>query len=129
MISGKVNELLEAVIPLTVIGREGLRAGIESVIDTGFNGFLTLDTAVIQTLKLFCAGSRRASLADGSVVALDVYLGNVDWQGEIREVLVIEAAGGSLAGMSLLNGSCMVVEVVADGDVTITPSQPGDRHR
>lgn len=122
MISGKVNELLEAVIPLTVIGREDLRAGVEAVIDTGFNGFLTLDTAVIQTLKLLAAGSRRATLADGSVVAVDVYLGNVDWHGEIREILIIEAAGGALAGMLLLNGSRMVVDVVAHGDVSITSS-------
>ena len=123
MIGGRVTEFLEAVIPLTVIGCGNLRVEIDVVIDTGFNGFLTLDTSVIQTLQLASAGSRRATLADGSVVALPVYLGNVEWHGEVREVLVIGAAGGALAGMSLLNGSRIVLDVVANGDVSIAPSR------
>ena len=102
MIGGRVTEFLEAVIPLTVIGCGNLRVEIDVVIDTGF---------------------RRATLADGSVVALPVYLGNVEWHGEVREVLVIGAAGGALAGMSLLNGSRIVLDVVANGDVSIAPSR------
>ena len=123
MICGKVTELLEAVIPLPVFGRGNLRVEIDAVIDTGFNGFLTLETSVIQTLQLVSAGSRRATLADGSVAALPVYIGNVEWHRGVREVLVIGAAGGALVGMSLLNGSRIVLDVVANGDVSIAPSR------
>lgn len=76
----------------------------------------------MQALQLPSAVSRRATLADGSIVAPDVYLASVEWDRDQREVLVIGAAGGTLAGMSPLNGSRVVLGVAANGDVVIAPS-------
>ncbi len=60
-------------------------------------------------------------LADGSTVPLRKYEGTVLWQGQSREVIVLEASGDPLAGMSLLYGSLPTLQVVDGGDVTIRP--------
>ena len=89
------------------------------VIDTGFNGYLTLPHDLINYLKLQRAGSRHVALGDGNVVVLDVYLAMVLWHGQQREVLALQADGGPLIGMSLLYGNRVMLEVIGDGDVTI----------
>ena len=66
-------------------------------------------------------GNRRATLADGSVVVLDVYLATVLWHEQEREILVLQAEGGPLVGMGLLYGSRVVLHVVEDGEVLIEP--------
>src|SRR3954454_8280429 len=57
---------------------------IEAVVDTGFNGFLTLSHEDILTLDLASAGKRRATLANGAAIALDVYLAQVKWDETAR---------------------------------------------
>jgi predicted aspartyl protease len=51
MTTGAVNARLEAVLELTVQSRESQQE-IEAVIDTGFNGFLTLPPTIINMLSL-----------------------------------------------------------------------------
>ena len=50
-----------------------------------------------------------------------MYLAKVLWHGQEREVLILEAEGVPLVGMSLLYGSRVMLEVVDNGDVTIAP--------
>jgi clan AA aspartic protease len=121
MMTGRVTALREATIHLTVAGPGPHRHVVEAVLDTGFNGFLTLPSSVVQALHLPFAGYRRATLADGSTVVLDLYLATVLWHEQEREILVLQAEGGPLMGMALLDGSRVVVHVVDDGDVLIEP--------
>ena len=100
MIAGRVSgkkvvitfELAEAVQP-----RE-----IEAVVDTGYNGYVTLPASMVRTRQLSFAGHRRGTLADGTVVLLEVYMARVIWHGRERDVLVSEVEGGPLVGISLL---------------------------
>jgi clan AA aspartic protease len=94
---------------------------VDAVLDTGFNGFLTLPSHVVQTRQFPFVGHRRATLGDGSIVVLDLYLPTVLWHEPEREVLVLQADGESLVGMALLYGSRVVLHVVDDGDVLIEP--------
>ena len=119
MIIGKVTANREAVIKLEIIGSNQKRENVETIINTGFNGYLTLPNDLINYLKLQLAGSRHVTLGDGNVVVLDMYLAKVLWHGQEREVLILEAEGGPLVGMSLLYGSRVMLEVVDNGDVTI----------
>lgn len=119
MITGKITTNREAIIELEVIGLNQSRDKVEAVIDTGFNGYLTLPNDLINYLKLQRAGSRHVTLGDGNVVVLDVYLAMVLWHGQQREILALETDGGPLIGMSLLYGSRLVLEVIDNGDVTI----------
>jgi predicted aspartyl protease len=65
MITGTVNPLQEARIPLTVRGPGGHEEDIEAVIDTGFTGWLTLPPALIAAMGLTWRGRDSAILADG----------------------------------------------------------------
>ena len=119
MITGKITTNREAIIELEVIGSNQKRDKIKAVIDTGFNGYLTLPNDLINYLKLQLAGSRHVTLGDGNVVVLDMYFAKVLWHGQEREVLTLEAEGGPLVGMSLLYGNRVLLEVVDNGNVTI----------
>ncbi|MDE0011459.1 MAG: clan AA aspartic protease [Candidatus Poribacteria bacterium] len=119
MITGKITINREAIIELEVIGSNQKKEKVEAVIDTGFNGYLTLPNDLINYLKLQPAGSRRTVLGDGNIVVLDMYLAKVLWHGQEQDVLALQAEGGPLIGMSLLYGSRLVLEVIDNGDVTI----------
>ena len=67
------------------------------------------------------AGNHRATLGDGSMVVLDLYLATVLWDTQPREVLVLAAEGGPLMGMAMLYGNRVMLHVVDNGDVLIDP--------
>jgi clan AA aspartic protease len=121
-LSQKVDELamnLE-VVRLEVLGSDGQRQGLEVVIDTVFNGSLTLPAHMIAVLELPLVGQRRATLADGSQIVLDMYLARMLWHdGREREVLILQAEGGPLVGMELLHSNRVVINVVDEGEVII----------
>jgi clan AA aspartic protease len=121
MITGRVTALREAIVGLAVTGPNQRQQVIEAVLNTGFNGFLTLPNHVVRALGLPFVGNRRATLGDGSIVALDLYLATVFWHEQEREVLALQADGGPLVGMALLSGNRVVLHVIDDGDVLIEP--------
>lgn len=119
MILGRVTADREAILPLEITGPSRQWQQAEAVIDTGFNGFLTLPSALVHFLRLPLVGNRRAALGDGSVVVLDVYLATVFWHNQEREVLVLQADSAPLVGMSLLSGNPVTLNIVDDGEVLI----------
>ena len=121
MITGRVSANREAIIELEIVGSNRRNETIEVAIDTGFDGYLALPRNIVKRLKLQLAENRRATLGDGNTVVLDVYLAKVLWHSQEREILVLQAEGGPLVGMSLLNGNRVTLVVVAGGAVTITP--------
>ncbi len=58
------------------------------VIDTGFDGMLTLPSSVIVALGLPWRSRGRAILADGTESIYDIHEGSVLWEGMPRRVLV-----------------------------------------
>lgn len=52
MIKGQVNALYEAVVPVRLQDARGAIHEFEAVLDTGFNGTLTLPPDLITTLQL-----------------------------------------------------------------------------
>lgn len=119
MITGSVSADREARVGLVVIGSDN-REPLDFVIDTGFNGYLTLPGPLIGLLGLVYHSQAVAMLADGSTIPLRKYEARVEWEGGERDVLVLEADGGPLLGMSLLYGSRVTLDVVDGGAVTIT---------
>ena len=122
MMTGVVTANREATIRLVVTGPDQRQEAIEVVIDTSFNSFLTLPSHVVRALNLPFVGNRRAMLGDGRSVVLDLYLATVMWNEEEHEVLVLQAEGGLLIGMSLLYGYRVILHVVENGDVIIDTS-------
>ncbi len=119
MISGTVTEDREIVIELEVLAADPSAIAIQAIVDTGFNGFLTLPISVLNALKASAAGTRRAEPGDGNLVEMDTYFVKVRWLDEDREVLALQAEATPLVGMSLLWGSRVGFDAQDSGTVTI----------
>jgi clan AA aspartic protease len=119
MIIGVVTDRREAVIRLKVRGPAGQDQEIEAIIDTGFDGWLSLPSSIIVQLGLTWRQRGRALLADGSESVFDIYEATVDWDGEARRIPVDEAETVPLVGMALLEGYELVVQVQRGGNVSV----------
>ena len=90
MIVGYVNANYEAVIRFVVANQaSNQRKVIDAVIDTGFTGFLSLPSSIIQELNLPWSYRDRGTLGDGSEVIFDIYLATAIWDGELKTIKII----------------------------------------
>ena len=119
MIIGIVTRDRQAVISLKVRGPLGRERDTDAVIDTGFDGQLSLPRPLISTLALPWRRRGRALLADGSEAIFDIYEATVVWDGQVRRISVDEAETASLVGRGLLEGYELTVQVQPGGAVTI----------
>ena len=104
MIIGRVNAHREALIPLNVQDANGHGRALDTIINTGFTGSLTLPPALIATLGPTWRGYASAMLGDGSLQQFEVYAATVIWDGQARVVEVDAADTNPLVGMGLLYG-------------------------
>jgi clan AA aspartic protease len=114
MITGSVNAEYEAIIRLRVQGHTGNEHEIDAIIDTGFNGFLTLSPALVPELGLTRLSRGRAVLANGREELFDIYGVTVLWDWQPRYVEADAVDTTPLVGMSLLEG-CDLYIVIAEG--------------
>ncbi len=121
MITGIVNSALEATIAFSVQDVNGQTQTLDAVIDTGFNGFLTLPPTRVSSLGASWLYRGQAVLADGSVQVFDVYTVTVIWDGQPRRVEVEAVDAAPLVGMALLQKHDLRIEIVPSGTVLITP--------
>lgn len=121
MITGTINANLDAIVRLTVRGPTGRTRRIRAVIDTGFNGCLTLPPAIIADLELPWRRRAFAELGDGSEVVFDVYRAVVTWDRRRRKIRVDEANTTPLIGTELLKQHEVNLKVREGGAVTIKP--------
>jgi len=119
MINGRVNAHREALVSLPLRGAQGEERSIEAVIDTGYNGFLTLPPDLIKQLGLPFLRSSRAILGDGSIIEFDLHEATVVWNDRVRRIPVDAADVSPLLGMSLLYGCTLSVDVIEQGNVLI----------
>ena len=121
MIEGTVNADYEAVITLLLWGQAGREREIEVVIDTGYNGFLTLPPTLVAELALPLAGPSQATLANGEVENFNVHDVTVLWDGMPRDIEADAMGVFPLAGMLLLDGYNLNIAVESAGPVVIRP--------
>ncbi|MBI3821933.1 MAG: clan AA aspartic protease [Planctomycetes bacterium] len=125
MITGVINLDLEAIVRLTVRGANGRRRRIKAVIDTGFDGSLSLPPTLIAELGLVWDHQSYATLADGSEVLVDMYLGFVVWNRRRLLIDIDESDTDPLIGTGLLADFEMRAQFRPRGHVTIkTLRQP-----
>ena len=125
MITGTVNADYEAIIRLLVHGPAGPAHEVDAMIDTGFNGFLTLPSALVTTLGLIRRSRGRALLANGSEELFDIYGVTVLWDGQQRYIEADAVDTTPLVGMSLLDGYDLHIQVANGGQVVIQASGQG----
>ena len=121
MIIGVVNAHTEATIRLLVRAADGREQEIEALLDTGFNGSLTLPPAVIASLGLQWRTRGLVMLANGTEDHCDIYAATVIWDGRLRNILVEAADTDPLVGMALLYGHDLHMQVIEGGSVVIEP--------
>jgi clan AA aspartic protease len=118
MMHGQVNDDCEAVIAITIHGPGGVYT-VDAVIDTGFNGDLSLPSDLISQLQLPWRDTGWAVLADDSMILVDLFEAMVEWHGAERQIFVDEGCSSPLLGMSLLHGSELHIKVVEGGSVVV----------
>ncbi|MDX2239640.1 MAG: clan AA aspartic protease [Leptolyngbyaceae cyanobacterium bins.302] len=119
MIYGVVNWRCEATLPLVVGNSSGQQEVINTVIDTGFDGFLSLPSEIIMRLELPWTISNPATLGDGSETVFDFYTGIAIWDGKYRTIDIAESETEPLLGMAMLYSYRLQVDTVEGGIVKI----------
>jgi clan AA aspartic protease len=119
VIRGRVNAYREALVSVPLRTVQTGSQAIEAVIDTGYNGFLTLPSDLIEQLGLPFLRSSRAILGDGSTIEFDIHEATVIWNDRLRRIPVDAAEVSPLLGMGLLEGHELSMEVVEEGNVLI----------
>mgnify|MGYP003402432810 FL=1 len=92
---------------------------IECVVDTGFEGALTLPPDVVAALKLPYITRISANLADDSSVMTRLHLATIIWHGVEREVIVLAMGRRPLMGTALIEDYHLSVDFCEGGSVII----------
>lgn len=119
MITGVVNAEFEPIVPLSIRRSDGKVFTQEAIVDTGFNGWLSLPLDLITQLNLRWKRRGRAVLGDGSECVFDVYEAVVVWDGILLSIPVDEADSEPLLGMSLMEGYQLTMQVFEGGQVEL----------
>ena len=119
MMQGVVNLRREATLTVVIGNSNRKLQKIEAVIDTGFNGYLSLPSTIITDLNLPWSGSDIVTLGDGSETFFDLYIATIIWDGKYREIDIVESETEPLLGMAMLYGYRLQVDNVEKGIVKI----------
>ena len=119
MIRCRLSERLEPMVDVEVLNGDGDSRTVEAVLDTGFNGELTLTWDLIESLGLNRISQTQTVLADGGQTTARTYEAFVHWFGQTRRVESIAFEGVPLLGMSLLDGCKITMRVRAGGEALI----------
>ncbi len=120
MITGIVNADFEPIILLSICGLDGKVYTQDAIVDTGFNGWLSLPPDLIAALSLKWKRRGRAILGDGSECVFNVYEAVLFWDGNFLTIPIDEADSEPLVGMSLMECYQLVVQVFEGGHVELS---------
>lgn len=119
MITGFVNVEFEPIISFSIRRADGKVFTQDAIVDTGFNGWLSLPPDSIAELKLKWKRRGRAILGDGSECVFNVYEAVVVWDNTLLTIPVDEADAEPLVGMSLMDGYQLTMQVFEGGQVEL----------
>ena len=119
MIEGRVNARYEAIVISPYMARPGRPREIQAVVDTGYNGFLTLPQTLVAELELPFATVGYAFLANGQQANFDVHNVTALWDGRPRNIDADITGVTPLIGMALLDSHNLTIDVERGGRVAI----------
>ena len=121
-IRGTVSRALEARVAVTVRGIGGYPdQTLDALVDTGYEDYLTLPVDIVAALNLPFVRDQQVQVVGGGLVMLAVHYAVIVFGGKEITCEVMAADNPPLIGMALLAGYDLHIEVVAGGDVTLTP--------
>ena len=121
VIAGSINSNRELVMPIRVLDANQHAHRVEAVVDTGFEGYLSLSPDWISDLGLRFVQHIDMVVATGRIFQVNSYHGIVIWRGQRRPIRILEAEGRPLIGINLLWNSLLTAEITDNGTVNITP--------
>jgi clan AA aspartic protease len=108
MLKGRVNRQGEPVISIQLILRNR-PSNLNAVIDTGFNGYLSVPRRLLIRSKWLAIGTEKFEIATGALVEQEIYL-EIIFDGQRGPVYsVMTEAQDILIGTKLLRGKTLVV--------------------
>ena len=120
MISGIVSSTRWPTISLLILDVDGYEREIEARIDTGFSDDLTLPRSGIARLGLKRVDRSNYRIGDNSTATFSAYAAIIRWQGELRQIIVLESEVSPVLGVGLLWGNNLSVDFRRGGEVSIT---------
>jgi clan AA aspartic protease len=109
MLKGRVNRHGEPVISIQLVLRNR-PSNLTAVIDTGFNGYLSVPRRLLVRSKWLAIGTEKFEIATGALVEQEIYLGEAIFDGQRGPVYsVATEAKDILIGTKLLRGRTLVV--------------------
>jgi clan AA aspartic protease len=119
MITGIVTSKLEATIRFHILDANGQSQAIGTIVDTGFEGFMSLPVATVAALGLPWIYRDITELIDGRIIPIEIYSAVVIWNGKPRTVNVQALGGHNLIGMRMLASHDLAMRVTDGGPVSI----------
>lgn len=109
-LAGSVNDRLEPIVTVCLVGGPEGWTEVECVVDTGFIGAaLVLPRDVTDVLGLVISGHEQFDMVGGARTSADITAGQVEWLGEVRSVLII-VGESYLVGSHLLDGTRLTID-------------------
>lgn len=122
MITGKFGEEDELFFEIELIAADGLELAVDALLDTGFSGWLAIDTQDLEGLNWVYLRQEKMRLAQGEAL-LDIYWGKVRIDGKEFDIPVYGGVGLTdiLLGRQWLKTRRLVVDLPS-GVLTLAES-------
>ena len=111
----------KATLPVTLLLPGQPRLTMEFVLDTGYEGALTLPVAAVELLQLPFSHRISANLADDSAKPVSVHIATILWNDTTWEVPVLAMGKRPLLGTLLLENHDIALHFTEGGAVEIRP--------
>ena len=109
MLHGRVTPQGEPVVPIQLVLRHHPRE-FPAVIDTGFNGYLSVPKRVLTRSTWRAIGTEKFEIATGAIVEQEIYLGEVIFDGRRTPVYTVATeAEDILIGTKLLRKTTLTI--------------------
>jgi len=110
MLKGKVNRHGEPLVAISLILRQR-PVRFSAVLDTGFNGYLSVPAHVLTRSSWQLIGTETYEIATGALVAQEVYLGEIIFDGDRSMVYAVATnAQDVLIGIKLLRTKVLTID-------------------
>ena len=111
MLKGKVNRHGEPLVAISLILRQR-PVRFSAVLDTGFNGYLSVPAHVLTRSSWQLIGTETYEIATGALVAQEVYLGEIIFDGDRSMVYAVATnAQDVLIGTKLLRTKVLTIDL------------------
>ena len=119
MIRGELTDRLQPIIALEISTGDGQFQPVDTLMDTGFSGYMTLPPDRVARLGLEHVELIPVVLAGDRQTQVSAHKGYVNWFGRELRIDVLAMEGQPLIGMKLLEDCKITLHVRSGAEVVI----------